>query len=87
VLWIVDLVHQSLCQSRILRARAHGRRLSVRLTRSQFYLQQHRAFPHKPLLVSSTCLDCRLVPLRDSVPAHVITPLTEQSIFCASFHC
>jgi hypothetical protein len=36
--------------------------------------------------VSSTCLDCRLlVPLRDSVPAHVITPLTEQSIFCASF--
>jgi hypothetical protein len=37
-------------------------------------------------LVSSTCLDCRLlVPLRDSVPAHVITPLTEQSISFASF--
>jgi len=69
-------------------------RLSVRLTRSQSSQSQlpaaaaataHRAFPHKPLLVSSTCLDCRLVPLRDSVPAHVITPHTEQSIFFAFF--
>jgi hypothetical protein len=37
--------------------------------------------PSQAALSELHVLDCRLVPLRDSVPAHVITPLSQQSIF------